>query len=298
MESRATRKALRAFPVDFEFTQDPKDDLRKFLDIPGRQAALASEYMRSQLDNLFIATADLNEPSQLLVSGVTIPLNVVVSGNVVQDLQDLASMEVTGFDYVDSTYPSGTTGGNVLGVSYVQDAVGSGYLYVSVEGTRTVYRYPWKFLDQLTSTSQFGTQTQNFDNQDEDEYLSIQRDGSLVTATLKNTPLNTVRVIDTKNLSAPWDPTSDGIQAPTMDITVSGNVLILRSPRPSYSPAFVETDGSTTYPEDYQPDQYWESSFIAEYDYAVKEAPYGLSQSEIRHEMGLPGEVLGASEDI
>lgn len=297
MEARPTRRALRAFPADLEFTQDPKDPLRAFLDAPGRQMAIASEFIGAQMENLFLSTADLNEPSRLYNSGVTVDLNAVFSGHFVPDMQDLATMEVTGFDLIQTIRPCGITG-NLRGISYAQDPATSGTLYLGVNGSHTIYTYDWGNLNALKDTFLFAVETQSFLEQGEDEYLAIQREGNAVFAHLKHTPRGTVRVVDTRNLQAPWDPSnSDGIVVPAGEITVSGSTLFFTNPRPSYSPA-LKDGTNVTYPTDYQPDRNWDSVFIAEYDYETQEAPYGLSQPSVRHNMGLAGRPLGGSDAI
>lgn len=298
MESRSTRRAIRSFPKDLEFTQDPKDDLRIFLDAPGRQITIASEYVGSQLENLFLGTADLNEPTFLYTSGVTVGLEATMSGGFVQDMQDLATMTVTGFDLVETLYPSGIST-DLRGVSYVQSPIGSGVLYISADADHTIFEYNWKRTDVVTSTHEFGVSKQSYDFTGEDEYLVIDRtEPGHVKAFLKHIPVSGITIIDSKNLQSPWDPAnSDGIYVPQSEISVSGQTVFLTDPRPSFSPAVV--DGTTiTYPTDYQPDEHWNSSFIVEYDYLTHDPAYGLTQPETKHNMGLPGRPVGAADEI
>lgn len=298
MESRATRRALRSVPPDLAFTQDPKDDLRIYLDSPGRQITTATEYVGAQLDNLFIGTANVNEPSQLYTSGVTVGLDAVMSGNFVETMQDLATMEVTGFSLLETLYPSGLST-DLRGISFAQDPEASGILYLSADADHTIFEYEWKLLDVVTGTHEFGVATQDYETTGEDEYLVIDKsETGVVKAVLRHTPLSGVTIIDTKNLQSPWDPAgSDGIYSPQSDIYLSGDTLFLTSPRPSYTPAIVE-DGTTVYPVGYQPDENWSSSFIVEYDYLTQDVPYGLSQPEMKHGIGLPGKPIGGSDEV
>ena len=298
MESCSTRRTLRSFPIDLAFTQDPTDDLRQYLDSPGRQLTVASEYVRTQLDNLLIGTANLNEPSQLYASGISYNLDAVMSGNFVEDMQDLASMSVTGFDLDEILYPSGIST-DLRGISFVQSPDVSGILYLSADADQTIFAYNWNLLDVITTTHEYGVTTQSYDVTGEDEYLVIDKSEYGVTkAVLKHVPLSGVTIIDSKNLQSPWDPAnSDGIYVPQTDIFLSGNTVFLTNPRPSYVPAIIDSTG-TTYPVGYQPDEEWNSSFITEYDYLTYEPPYGLTQPDIRHEMGLPGRPIGGSDEI
>lgn len=296
MESRASRKSLQSFPQDLAFTQDPKDPLRKLIDVQGRQLSVASEFIGAQLENLFLGTADPNEPSSLYTSGAVVPLDTALSGRFVADLQDLATMEVTGFDLIDAIGVSGVTS-TLRGIAYTQDPEGSGVLYISTLGSHTVYQYDWKRLNTLKDSFLFAVEKQDFLEKGEDEYLAIQRDGQTAFAELRHVPRGSVKLIDVKNLRAPWDPAnSDGLEVPQNEITISGQTLFLSSPRPSYSPA-VLVDGVYTYPVGYQPDQTWESAFIAEYEYETRTAPYGLSPTTTRHNLGLPGRPLGGADD-
>jgi hypothetical protein len=301
MESKATRRAIRAFPIDFELTQDPSDQLRKFLDIPGRQTTIAGEYLHNQLDNLFIETADPNEPYYVYNSGRYIPKDADLSGYWVEYIDDLTSMEVTGFSLDETIYPSGLTSSTILGVSFADDPISSGYLYLTCEGDRNIYRYIWKELYTSPDIEKTVEEEQSYDANGEDEYLILDRSsvpGSVV-AELRHEPVGDVTIIDAKNLASPWNPEdSEGIIASQSEITVSGKYVILTSPRPSYSPATKDVLGNTTYPTDYQPDQYWQSSFIAEYDYYSQEAPYGICQPTNRHELGLVGAPIVAAKDL
>ncbi len=300
MESRATRKALTAFPPDLAFTKDPTDDLRKFLDIAGRQIVIAGEYMRDQLDNIALRTANVNDPYYYYTSGQVVGLNATLSGNWLQDAQDLTTMEVTGFDYVEEITPSGLNGAiSILGISYADQPDASGQVYISRLGSRTINVYNWPDLSTVSDTFEASLEIQTFDQAEKDEYLVIENDDALgKIAHLEHTPVGDIVVTDTKNLQAPWAPdTSDGIIVDSAEITVSGSTLLLTSPRPSYSPA-TTLDGVVTYPTDYQPDQTWQSSFIVEYNYYTKDAPYGLTQRIIRHELGQPGIPAVAAEDV
>ena len=83
---------------------------------------------------------------------------------------------------------------------------------------------------------------------------------------------------------------------------MSGNTLILTTPRPSFEPALTLpanlSGASVVYPPGYQPDENWNSSFIAEYDYNTREAPYGLSQEEIAHNLGRAGDAIGGADTV
>ena len=297
MESRATRAVLASFPPDLAFTKDPKDPLRRFLDVAGRQTTIVSEYIRSQLDNLQIGLADLNDPYLVFTSGVTSSLSATLSGLFVQQLQDMANMEPTGFELVETLYPSGVST-DLRGISYVQDPATSGILYLSAVGDYNVYQYNWNTVDQLVGTQTFGVATQSFNATGKDEYLVIDKAGDgTIKATIDHVPLSGVTVIDTKNLVAPWDPlNSDGIVVHGSEITISGNTLFLESPRPSYNPAIVNGN-SISYPVNYQPDLNWDSSFIVEYNYVRQLPAYGLSQPAVSHEMGVRGTPIGGSEN-
>lgn len=299
MESRATRKALRAFPPDLAFTQDPKDDLRILLDVQGRQTVMASEYMRSQLENVYLSTADVNEPYYHYVSGMVISLDAAVSGNLVSDLQDLTTMQVTGFDYVEDIYPSGIDF-PLYGISYADEPDASGVVYLSATGTRTIFKYNWKDFQKVVEEFTASVETQSFEDTDTDEYLTITEDATLgKIATLKHVPIpGSITIIDTKNLQAPWAPDiSDGIEADMSEVTLSGSTLMLTSPRPSYNPA-TTTNGVVSYPVDYQPDEEWKSAFLVEYQYYTKDAPQGLTQKLLRHELGQPGRPLVAADNV
>ena len=304
MENRSTRRGLRAFPIDFEFTQDPKDPLRKTLDIPGRQLQLASEFIESQLDNTFIATADPNEPSTAWTSGHLVPLDATVSGNLVEDIQEIASQRVTGFDFIGTLQPGGLSDTDLVGVSYAETPAPSGELHVSISGVPYIFTYDWEDLSAPRESGVFGIATQDFLNQNLDEYIVIQKGTEFGTiAVLKNTPRGTVVLTDTKNLQAPWDPSnSDGILVDPAEIQVSGNTLILLTPRPSFLPALTLpanlSGASVLYPPDYQPDQTWNSSFIAEYEYNTREAPYGLSQEDISHNLGRAGDPTAGANTV
>ncbi len=304
MENRSTRRGIRAFPTDFEFTQDPKDPLRKAIDIPGRQVQLASEFIKSQLDNTFISTADPNEPSQAWTSGHLIPLDATISGNVVENLEEIASQRVTGFDLIGTLRPEGITDTDLVGVSYSETPAPSGELYISISGVPFIFTYDWEDLSAPRESGVFGVTTQDFLNQRKDEYLVIQKGTEFGTiAVLKQTPRGVVLLTDTKNLQAPWDPSnSDGIPVDQSEIQVSGNTLILTSPRPSFEPALTLpanlSGASVVYPPGYQPDQTWNSSFIAEYDYNTREAPYGLSQEEISHNLGRSGDPTVGADTV
>lgn len=299
MEARPTRKTLRAFPPDLGFTQDPKDALRQFLDLPGRQAVLASEYMKDQMANVFLETADPNDPDHHFSSGMVIPLDATLTGNFVKNLQDLVTMEVTGFDHIDTLTVSGLAPTEYLGISYAQEPDGSGVLFLTCSGVPYVFRYEWSDRNTIVSSGIAGLTEQNFAVAEEDEYLVIQHGTAYGTiAELKHTPRAKPVLIDTKNLEAPWAPeTSDGIVADPDEITVSGNTLILTDPRPSYLPPTPSGD-QYIYPVGYQPDQNWASSFIAEYEYDTKDYPYGLSQSTLRHNLGLFGAPLVGADDL
>lgn len=300
MESRNTRKALRAFPVDLAFTQDPTDQLRKFLDIAGRQTTTLGEYLQDQTENVFLETADPNEPSFLYYSGHYIPQNADLSGYWVEDVQDLVTMAVTGFDLEETIYPSGLPDENIVGISFGEDPSSSGYLYAVVDGYRDVYRYAWRSLGATPDTEGTFTKHQSYADTGEDEYLVVQQHETLGTiAELKHEPASLVTITDVKNLAAPWSPeTSDGIIVDQSEIVVSGKYLILQNPRDSYSPKTVDAMGNDSYPTDYQPDQYWKSSFIAEYDYYTEEAPYGICQPTNRHNLGLAGMPIAAAKDL
>lgn len=298
MESRRTRRLLRAFPRDLALTTDSSDPLHILMDIEGRQLTTVWEYLDSQTGNLHIGTSDMNEPSEVFTSGVSIDQDTTLSGMFVQDLQDLATMSVTGFELEETLYPSGYTT-DLRGVTYYQDPDTSGYIYLSADADHTVSKYAWKLTETVLDTYEFGVETQSFTETGKDEYLIIDKsEPGVVKAVLKHEPLGDVTVIDTKNLQAPWDPAnSDGIEVSSAEISVSGSTLFLTSPRPSYSPATVDGN-STTYPSDYQPDRTWNSSFIAEYDYLTTEAPYGLSQPDITHWMGKPGRPYGGADSV
>jgi hypothetical protein len=300
VESRNTRKALRSFPVDLALTQDPTDQLRKFLDITGRQTTLLGEYTQDQLDNIFAETADPNEPSYLYLSGQYIPQDADLSGYWVEDVQDLVTMAVTGFDLEEVVYPSGLPDEDIVGISFAEDPLSSGYVYMTVDGYREVYRYTWKNLETSPEIEGTFAKHQSYEDTGTDEYLVIQQDAALGTiAELKHEPLGLVTLVDAKNMAAPWTPdTSDGIEVEQSEIVVSGKYLILETPRHSYSPMTVDAAGNESYPTDYQPDQYWKSSFIAEYDYYTEEAPYGICQPTNRHNLGLVGMPLSAAKDL
>ncbi len=299
MENRSTRRGIRAFPPDFEFTQDPKDDLRKLMDIPGRHVQLASEFIASQLDNMAISTADPNEPSLAWTSGHLIPLDATVSGNLVEDLQDIASQRVTGFDLIGPLDPGGLADADLRGVSYSEIPTPSGDLHISVSGIPFTFTYDWDDLSAPKDSGIFGVTVQDFLTQGSDEYIVIQKDTAFGTiAVLRNIPRGTVVLIDSKNLQAPWDPSaSDGLIVDPSEIQVSGDILILTSPRPSFVPAIL-SGSAVIYPPNYQPDQTWNSSFIAEYEFNTRDAPYGLSQEEITHNLGRGGDPIGGADTL
>lgn len=300
MESRNTRKAIRAFPVDLAFTQDPTDQLRKFLDITGRQSTIVGEYTQDQLDNLFLQIADPNEPSYLYYSGQYIEQDAELSGHWVEDVQDLVTMAVTGFDLEDTVYPSGLPDEDIVGLSFGEDPLSSGYVYVVVDGYRDVYRYAWNNTGTNPDTEGTFALHQSYEDAGFDEYLVIQQHETLGTiAELKHEPVGLVTITDVKNMAHPWSPeTSDGIVAEQSEIVTSGKYVILQNPRHSYSPMTTDAMGNDSYPTDYQPDQYWESSFIAEYDYYSEEAPYGICQPTNRHNIGLAGMPICAAKDL
>jgi hypothetical protein len=301
MEARATRKGLRAFPIDLAFTQEPTDNLRKFLDIPGRQTVTADEFIQDQLYNLFLETADPNEPSFLYNSGRYIPQDAEISGYWVSDVQDLVSMQVTGFDLEETIYPSGIPANDdLVGISFGEDPASSGCLYLISDGHREIYKYSWKNLDVVPDVETTLIVHQSYDDTETDEYLVLEQDSTLGTiAELKHEPVGDVTIIDVKNLAAPWSPeTSDGIIADQSEITLSGRYVILETPRHTYSPATTDVDGNTLYPTDYQPDQYWRSSFIAEYYYYDYESTNGICQPTIRHNLGLMGTPIAAAKEL
>lgn len=317
MESKYSKRMLDSFPKNLGFVDNKTDPLHVLIDHSGKTLDELERVENAKIAGLFVDTGDPSVTSSAYYVNVEtdsmdkVQVIPTGSGKLVSLESEFLSTDITGFDYVETLTPSGTYPSGILGLSYGFDW-DEPLVYIVPSGSiNDVYSY-----SDLTATPEvinYTYKTQSYEENSTDEYIIFEEEvalpsGELVSdwnfpsgvlptdivkvAYLNHDVVSDLEIIDAGNLVNPRNSDSDGIIVDSSQYAVTGNRVIFAKERPDYNPAtLVEIDDVKyyDYPQDYQPDRYFDSTFIVEYKYEENDPPRYLTQDENIGKVGKRG---------
>ena len=297
---------LETFPNDLGFIGNRRDPLNVYLQVAGSFMNELDYTKNREVGNLFIGSCDPTIPWQIYyvdLSESSYSFDTTLGGVIVDNNRDFLSMDITGFEDVGEISPSGVN--NIVGVSYGFDW-DEPKLYITTEDSEFVKVYNPTTLE-LEREIDYSYQYQSFEASGSDEYLNlivesagdeplpsgVSPDQLVKVAYLARNPFDDIKIIDILNLKNPNDPNSDGIVVNPMDYAIqeNGRIVFAFGRSDVVEAEEINIDGNIiyNYPDNYQPDEGFNSVYIVEYKYKNNSFPGYLTSRAKLHNLNLAG---------